>query len=218
MEELELFVKNRGQSKDKVVPEETLAKLVHVFTKKSYQIKSEFNNSVLKKVKHTLEADTSEDHSTFFEEGIELIRQKNKLLVISDKYGWETGVAYMLDPIAENSDDERKIEKAWKEAKLLKEEKKNNKRARDRQFRKRHFLVTETPVSHLCLMILSKGSAVGVGNLGTMPGPAEPQFLHTGQVFHQPHNNSLVSHEKLNFVLKTQEDNFVDLQNDFLPE
>ena len=159
LEKLQLFVKNRGQSKDKVVPEETLAKPAHVITKKSYQIQSEFNNSVLKKLKDALEADTSEDRSTFLEEGIELIKQRNKLLVISDKYGWETGVAYTSDPIAENSDDERRIKKARKEAKLVKEEKKNNKRARDHQFKKRHFSVTETPVSHQCLTILPKGSA-----------------------------------------------------------
>ena len=66
LEELELFVKNRGQSKDKVVPEETLAKPAHVFAKKSYQIQSELNNSVFKKLKDALEADTSENRSTFF--------------------------------------------------------------------------------------------------------------------------------------------------------
>ena len=93
MEELENFVKNRGQSKDKVVLEEAPGKPAHVFTKKSYQVQSEFNNSVLKKLKDALEADTSEDLSSLLEEGIELIKQRNKLLVISDKYGWETGVA-----------------------------------------------------------------------------------------------------------------------------
>ena len=59
LEELEFFVKNRGQSKDKVVPEETLAKPARVFAKKSYQIQSECNISVLKKLKDALEADTS---------------------------------------------------------------------------------------------------------------------------------------------------------------
>ena len=71
-----IFVKNRGQSKGKVVPEETPAKLVHVFAKKLYQIQSKFNNSVWKKLKDALEADTSEDHSTFLEEGIDLIKQR----------------------------------------------------------------------------------------------------------------------------------------------
>ena len=70
-----------------MVPEETSDKLAHVFAKKSYQIQSEFNNSVLKKLKDALEVDTSEDHSTFLKEGIDLIKQRNKLMVISDKYG-----------------------------------------------------------------------------------------------------------------------------------
>ena len=60
-EELEIFVKNRGQSKDKVVPDQMLAKPAHVFAKKLYQIQTEFNNSVLKNLKDALEADTSED-------------------------------------------------------------------------------------------------------------------------------------------------------------
>ena len=34
--------------------------------------------------------------------------------------------AYTLDPLAENSDDKRRIKKARKEAKLLKDEKKNS--------------------------------------------------------------------------------------------
>ena len=109
-----------------MVPEETPAKPAHVFAKKWYQVELEFNNFVLKKLKDALEAGTctSENHSTFLEEGIELIRQRNKVLVISDKYGWETVVAYTLDPIAENSDDEQSIKKVQKETKFLNEEKK----------------------------------------------------------------------------------------------
>ena len=74
MEELESLVKNGGQSK--VVPEEMSAKPAHVFAKKSYQVQLEFNNSVLKKLKDVLEADTSKDHSSFSEEGIELNKTK----------------------------------------------------------------------------------------------------------------------------------------------
>ena len=64
--ELESLVRNRGQSK--VVPEETPAKPAHVFANKSYKIQSEFNNFALKKLKDALEADTSEDRSTFLDE------------------------------------------------------------------------------------------------------------------------------------------------------
>ena len=50
----------------KLVPKETPAKMAHISPKKSYQIQLEFNNSALKKLKDALEADTSEDHSTFW--------------------------------------------------------------------------------------------------------------------------------------------------------
>ena len=140
LEELGFFVKNRGQSKDKVVPEDTLAKPAHIFAKKSYQIQSEFNNSALKMLKDALEEDISEDCSTFLVEGIELIKQRNKLLVIGDKYGWETGVAYMFNPIAENSDDERRIKKTRKEAKLLKEEEKKEQKSKRPPVQKARFL------------------------------------------------------------------------------
>ena len=154
----------------------------------------------------------------FLEEGTELIKQRNKLLVISGKYGWETEVAYTLDPVAENSDDERRIKEARKEAKLLKEEKKKHQKSKRPSVQKAPFLGNRNPSFHPCLTILPKGSAIGVGDPGTTPGPAEPQFPHTGQALHQPHNNSLVFHEEFNFVLKREEhfsnlDNFVDLQN-----
>ena len=45
------------------------AKPAHVFAKKSYQNQSEFNNSVLNKLKDALEARTSEDRPTFLEKG-----------------------------------------------------------------------------------------------------------------------------------------------------
>ena len=120
MEKLESLVKFRGQIK--VVPEKMPAKLAHLFAKKWYQVQSEFNRSVLKKLKDALEADKDKDGITILEEGIELIKQRNKLLVVSDKYGWQTVIAYTLDPISKNSEDEHRIKKARKEAKLIKKE------------------------------------------------------------------------------------------------
>ena len=166
LEELELFVKNRGQSKDKVVLEEVPAKPAHVFSKKSYQIQSEFNNSVLKKLKDALEADTSEERSSLLEEGIELIKQRNKLLVISDKYGWETGVAYLLDPIAEDSDDERRIKKARKKAKLLKDEKKKQLKSKRPSVKKVPFLGDRNPSFPSMLNESAKGVCRRCGRPG----------------------------------------------------
>ena len=47
----------------------------------------------------------------------------NKILTVTDCYGWETAQAYLADPIASNSEDEKKLKKARKEAKANKEEK-----------------------------------------------------------------------------------------------
>ena len=149
-----------------MVLEEAPAKPVHVFTKKSYQIQSEFNNSVLKRLKDALEADTSEDCSSLLEEGTELIKQRNKSLVISDKYGWETGVAYMLDPIAEDSDDERRIKKARKEAKLLKEENKKQLKSKVLSVKKVPFLGDRNPSFPSMLNDSAKGVCLRCGQPG----------------------------------------------------
>ena len=40
-----------------------------------------------KKLKDALEADTGKDHTTILDKGVGLIKQRNKLLVNSGKYG-----------------------------------------------------------------------------------------------------------------------------------
>ena len=154
-----------------MVLKEAPAKPAHVFSKKLYQIQSEFNNSVLKKLKDALEVDTSEDRSSLLEEGIELIKQRNKLLVISDKYGWETGVAYMLDPIAEDSDDERRIKKARKEAKLFKEEKKKQLKSKRPSVKKVPFLGDRNPSFPSMLNDSAKGVCHRCGRPGHYARP-----------------------------------------------
>ena len=51
------------------------------------------------------------------------INEQNKILMVTDCYGWETAQAYLADPIASDSEDEKKLKKARKEAKANKEEK-----------------------------------------------------------------------------------------------
>ena len=43
--------------------------------------------------------------------------------MLSDKHGWECTEAYSHNPLADNSDDEKKLKKALKEANSVKEEK-----------------------------------------------------------------------------------------------
>ena len=53
----------------------------------------------------------------------ELIEKPNKISLLSDKHGWEYAEAYSCNPLADYSDNEKKIKKALKEAKSVKEEK-----------------------------------------------------------------------------------------------
>ena len=148
----------------------TPAKPGHVFAKEPIKFDRNLVILFLKKLKDAVEADTSENRSTFLEEGNDFIKQRNKLLVISDKYGWETGVAYTLDPIAQNSDDERRIKKARKEAKLFKEEKKKQQNSKRPSAQKTSFLGNRNTSFPSMLSDSLKRSAVGVGGLGTTPG------------------------------------------------
>ena len=57
------------------------------------------------------------------EEGEQLLIERNKHICIAEKYGWDTVECYTTDPIASDSNDEKKIKKAVKECQLLREEK-----------------------------------------------------------------------------------------------
>ena len=69
-----------------------------------------------------------EERNTLLNEGMELITQRNK--VLTDKYGWETAMCYGTDPVASDSEDEKRIKRARKEAKVAREEKLKSKNLR----------------------------------------------------------------------------------------
>ena len=64
-----------------------------------------------------------EERNTSLNEGMELITQRNKVLVLTDKYGWETAMCYGINPVASDSEDEKRIKRTRKEAKVAREEK-----------------------------------------------------------------------------------------------
>ena len=59
-------------------------------------------------------------------EGRDLLLERNKNILLAEKYCWETVASYTAEPLASDSDDEKKILKAVKESKQLREEKKRN--------------------------------------------------------------------------------------------
>ena len=91
--------------------------------KKQYQL----NKKVLEKIKAAKDVGDDDLRNELLEEGEQLLIERNKHICIAEKYGWNTVECYTTDPIASDSDDEKKIKKAVKECKLLWEEKRKAK-------------------------------------------------------------------------------------------
>ena len=60
--------------------------------------------------------DDGEDRTKKLTEGKDLLVERNKHILLAEKYGWDT--------IASDSDDEKKVQKPVKESQQLREEKK----------------------------------------------------------------------------------------------
>ena len=55
--------------------------------------------------------------------GKKFLMQRNKHILLAEKCGWDTVKCYTAEPLASDSEDEKKIKKAVKESKALKNEK-----------------------------------------------------------------------------------------------
>ena len=56
------------------------------------------------------------------EAGMSLIKERNKFIVLADSFGWDVALCYTEEPLAEDSEDERKIWRAEKEGKIRRDE------------------------------------------------------------------------------------------------
>ena len=83
------------------------------------------NREVVEKIDEALETeDDGERTKKKLTEGKDLLQERNKHILLAEKYGWDTVACYTAEPLASNSDDEKKIRKAVKESKQLRDEKK----------------------------------------------------------------------------------------------
>ena len=99
------------------------------FTKKLYENQYDFNTSLYRTLENAIQIEDKEERDAHLLAGIELIVKCNKLLMLSDKHGWECAEAYSCNPLADNFNDGKKIKKALKERKSVKEEKLKAQRA-----------------------------------------------------------------------------------------
>ena len=115
--------------------------MVYKFTKKLYEDQYDFKMRLYRSLENALQIEDKEERDAHLLAGIELIEKRNKILMLSGKHGWECAEAYSRNPLADNSDDEKKIKKALKEAKSVKEEKLKAQRAsrKSGSIPKKHF-------------------------------------------------------------------------------
>ena len=97
--------------------------MVYKFTKKLYEDQYVFNTSLYGTLENAIQIGDKEERDAHLLAGTELIGKCNKILMLSDKHDWERAEAYSCSPLVDNSNDEKKIKKALKEAKSVKEEK-----------------------------------------------------------------------------------------------
>ena len=97
-------------------------KMVNKFTNKLYEDQYDFNMSLYRTLENAVQMEDKEERDAHLLAGTEVAEKRNKILILSDKHGWECAEAYVHNPLADNSDD-KKIKKALKEVKSVKEEK-----------------------------------------------------------------------------------------------
>ena len=96
------------------------------FEKKVYSEQYEFNQKVAEQLKAALYTNDPYSRKRQLNEGIASINKCNKKLMLADRYGWNTAVVYQTNSLASDSEDERRIKHALKEAKSLQDEKIKN--------------------------------------------------------------------------------------------
>ena len=69
-----------------------------------------------------VEESDEEECGQLLHKGMKKINERNKILTVTDRYGWEIAQAYLTDPIM-SDEDEKRLKKARKEAIAAKLEK-----------------------------------------------------------------------------------------------
>lgn len=117
------------------------------FKRKGNELQHTFNEGVKETIDEALplldNPETAERAKQLLKKGSDMIRERQKLIKIADRsdQGWKTADEYEKDPVANDSDDEKRIRKAESAA-----EKKAIKERQKRQVRSRGFLGFRYPI------------------------------------------------------------------------
>ena len=92
----------------------------------------EFNRSVESHLEEITVAKTLHTRNSA-EEGLCLVKERNKLIKIVDQHGWDTVNHYVSDPLAEDEADDKCLRKAVKDAERARDKMKSDKVAKSRR-------------------------------------------------------------------------------------
>ena len=96
--------------------------------KKQYEL----NRDVVEKIDEALESVDADEWSAKLNEGKYFLLERKKHISLVEKYGWETVACYTVAPLTTDSDDEKRIRKAVKKSKQLRDEKKRSATAKQK--------------------------------------------------------------------------------------
>ena len=115
--------------------------------KKQYEL----NRDVMEKIDEALKSVDAAERSAKLNKGKDLLVERNKHILLAEKYGWDTVASYTAEPLATDSDNKKRIRKAVKESKQLRDENKRSASAKQkakggvpRQFTKQRVFVDQS--------------------------------------------------------------------------
>ena len=80
----------------------------------------------MEKIDEALKLVDADERSAKLNKGKDLLLECNKPILLTEKYGWDTVACYTAEPLATDSDDEKRIRKAVTESKQLRDKKKKS--------------------------------------------------------------------------------------------
>ena len=90
--------------------------------KKIYEDQFNFNQEIAAHLRKAVDTSDPFQRDYMLNEGMTKIQRRNKRLMIVERFGCPTAEAYELDPLADNSADEKRLKRAQKDAEKAREE------------------------------------------------------------------------------------------------
>ena len=106
LEKLETEIRKSERKKE---CQDGFRKQKHKFSKTICEEQYNLNMEIYNKLEWATNTENTEERNTLLNEGMELITQQNKVLVLRNKYGWETAMCYGTDLVASDGEDDKRI-------------------------------------------------------------------------------------------------------------